>query len=759
MLKSKEYSYLETLNQQQRMAVVTLDGPLLVLSGAGTGKTKVLTSRIAHLLVTGKTKPWNIMAVTFTNKAAREMKERVAEIIGPSSEQILMGTFHSLGARMLRQHAQLVGLKNNFTIIDTDDQIKLLKQILSFKDIDEKKWPPKFFVNIVNSWKDKGLTPSKITDEQIFLAYNIYGQEIQNQSSQALIREVYIEYQNRLIQSNLADFGDLLIHPLELLRTNSDVLNNWQSKITHILIDEYQDTNTAQYLWIRLLCNKNNDICCVGDDDQSIFGWRGAEVKNILGFDKDFDGAKIIRLEQNYRSTNKILDAANSLIKNNTNRLGKNLWTDLHEGNDLEITGLYNSKEEARFIGESVENHINEKRDLSQIAIMARTFSQLRVIEERFMLIGLPYKVVGTKFYERQEIRDALAYIRIICNSSDDLALERIINVPRRGIGLTSIKKLIIFARDNDIQLLKAAENVISNDKLNNSTKEKITQLVHQIIRWRKLKNEIKPMNLIDLVLEESGYYEMWQNEKNDDSEIRLENLKDFISSTSEFDTLEGFLQHISLMIDNDREKITGEVTLMTLHAAKGLEYEIVYLPGWEEGLFPSSRSIDDKGNDGLEEERRLAYVGITRAKKQLYISHSSNRMIHGLWMSSVPSRFLKELPNNLSTIRSDNFYQGESYNSEVDCYDLDQSQSPEYGPGWERMSNKSLEKSTIATEYKKIENSFKKNNQHEFIKGERVFHVKFGMGNVINSNGDNLEIMFDKAGNKKIKSNYVQKQ
>ena len=759
MLKSKEYSYLETLNQQQRMAVETLDGPLLVLSGAGTGKTKVLTSRIAHLLVTGKTKPWNIMAVTFTNKAAREMKERVAEIIGPSSEQILMGTFHSLGARMLRQHAQLVGLKNNFTIIDTDDQIKLLKQILSFKEIDEKKWPPKFFANIVNSWKDKGLTPSKITDEQIFLAYNSYGQEIQNQSSQGLIREVYVEYQNRLIQSNSADFGDLLIHPLELLRTNSEVLNYWQSKITHILIDEYQDTNTAQYLWIRLLCNKNNDICCVGDDDQSIYGWRGAEVKNILGFDKDFDGAKIIRLEQNYRSTNKILDAANSLIKNNTNRLGKNLWTDLHEGNDLEITGLYNSKEEARFIGESVENHINEKRDLSQIAIMARTFSQLRVIEERFMLIGLPYKVVGTKFYERQEIRDALAYIRIICNSSDDLALERIINVPRRGIGLTSIKKLIFFARDNDIQLLKAAENVISNDKLNNSTKEKITQLVHQIIRWRKLKNEIKPMNLIDLVLEESGYYEMWQNEKNDDSEIRLENLKDFISSTSEFDTLEGFLQHISLMIDNDRENITGEVTLMTLHAAKGLEYEIVYLPGWEEGLFPSSRSIDDKGNDGLEEERRLAYVGITRAKKQLYISHSSNRMIHGLWMSSVPSRFLKELPNNLSTIRSDNFYQGESYNSEVDYYDLDQSQSPEYGPGWERMSNKSLEKSTIATEYKKIENSFKKINQHEFTKGERVYHVKFGMGNVINSNGDNLEIMFDKAGNKKIKSNYVQRK
>ena len=759
MLKSNENSYLEKLNQQQRIAVETLDGPLLVLSGAGTGKTRVLTTRIAHLLMTGKTKPWNIMAVTFTNKAAREMKERVSEIIGPSSEQILMGTFHSLGARMLRQHAQLVSLRNNFTIIDTDDQLKLLKQVLSFKNIDDKKWPPKFFANIVNSWKDKGLTPSKITDEQIFLASNIYKQETQNQSSHELIREIYVEYQNRLIQSNSADFGDLLIHPLELLRTNSDVLNNWQSKITHILIDEYQDTNTAQYLWIRLLCNKNNDICCVGDDDQSIYGWRGAEVKNILGFEKDFDGAKIIRLEQNYRSTNKILEAANSVIKNNTNRLGKNLWTDLPEGKDIEITGLYDSKEEARFIVESIENHINNKRHLSQIAIMARTFSQLRVIEERFMLIGLPYKVVGTKFYERQEIRDALAYIRIICNSSDDLALERIINVPRRGIGLTSIKKLIFFARDNDIQLLKAAESVISNNNLNNSTKDKITRLVHQINRWRALKNEMGPMNLIDLVLEESGYYEMWRNENSDDSESRLENLKDFLSSTSEFSTLEGFLQHISLMTDNDREGITGEVTLMTLHAAKGLEYEIVYLPGWEEGLFPSSRSLDEKGNDGLEEERRLAYVGITRAKKQLYISHSSNRMTYGLWMSSFPSRFLKELSNNLSTINPDNFYQGESYNNEIDHHDFDQSKKPGYGPGWKRMSKESLNKNAIATEYTKIENSFNENIQHEFMKGERVFHIKFGMGNVINSNGDKLEIMFDKAGNKKIKSNYVQKK
>ena len=752
MLKSKEYSYLKTLNQQQRIAVETLDGPLLVLSGAGTGKTRVLTTRIAHLLMTGKTKPWNVMAVTFTNKAAREMKERVAKIIGPSSAQIFMGTFHSLGARMLRQHAQLVGLKNNFTIIDTDDQIKLLKQILSFKNIDEKKLPPKFFANIISSWKDKGLTPSKISEEQIFLASNIYEQEIQNQNPQGLIREVYVEYQNRLIQSNSSDFGDLLIHPLELLKNNSDVLNNWQSKITHILIDEYQDTNTAQYLWIRLLCNKNNDICCVGDDDQSIYGWRGAEVKNILGFEKDFDGAKIIRLEQNYRSTNKILDAANCLIKNNTDRLGKKLWTDLQEGQDIEISGLYDSKEEARFIGESIENHINNKKHLSEIAIMARTFSQLRVIEERFMLIGLPYKVVGTKFYERQEIRDAIAYIRIICNSSDDLALERIINVPRRGIGLTSIKKLIIFARDNDIQLLKAAEIVISNNNLNNLTKEKITQLVHQINRWRVLKNEIRPMDLIDLVLEEAGYYEMWKNDKNDDSETRLENLKDFLSSTSEFDTLEGFLQHISLMIDNDREKITGEVTLMSLHAAKGLEYEIVYLPGWEEGLFPSSRSIDDKGNDGLEEERRLAYVGITRAKRQLYISHSANRMTHGLWMSSFPSRFLKEFSSNLSIISSENFYQGKNYNNE---YDFDQSQKPGYGPGWGRK----FKTNTIGTEYKKIENSFKENSQHEFIKGERVFHVKFGMGNVINSNGDKLEIMFDKAGNKKIKSNYIQKQ
>ena len=748
MLHSDQYNYLQGLNKQQRIAVETLDGPVLVLSGAGTGKTRVLTTRIAHLLVTGKSKPWNIMAVTFTNKAAREMKERVGRIIGPSSEQVLMGTFHSLGARMLRQHCELIGLKSNFTIIDVEDQVKLLKQIINAKNVDDKRWPAKFFLNIISSWKDKGLTPSKITDKHIF------------QYSNGLIKDIYIEYQERLLKSNCVDFGDLLVHPLELLRMNSDVLSKWQSKITHILIDEYQDTNTAQYLWIRLLCSKHNNICCVGDDDQSIYGWRGAEVKNILNFSNDFENSKVIRLEQNYRSTNKILDVANCLIKNNTNRLGKDLWTENNSDQDVEIFNSYDSSDEARKIGEIIEDKIRDKVHLTEIAVLVRTFSLLRAIEERFISIGLPYRVIGTKFYDRQEIRDAIAYVRVLCNPLDDLAFERIINTPRRGIGPTTIKKLSEYGRQNDMQLFHSAENIVNSEIFNNRTVEKIAQFINQIKKWKLLKNEKKPMDILDQVLEESTYYEMWENEKSEEAETRINNLKELLEVISEFDTLEGFLQHVSLMTDNDAGNELGEVTLMTLHAAKGSEYQVIFLPGWEDGLFPSFRSLEEGGEDGLEEERRLAYVGITRAKKELFLSYASNRRINGIWMSSLPSRFLKELPKDIANKIEANDYSAYSLYDENVSYDYTQKfKNQGYGPGWKRMSElkiNNVRDKNLSQLPKNSENNFQIN---KFIKGDRVFHVKFGMGNVININDDKLDIKFDNAGHKKIQSNFVKKQ
>ena len=744
MTQFNKFSYLKKLNKEQKIAVETLDGPVLVLSGAGTGKTRVLTTRIAHLLTTEETKPWNIMAVTFTNKAAREMKDRVSSIIGSSSEQIFMGTFHSLGAKMLRQHCELVGLNRNFTIIDVDDQIKLLKQILSFLNVDDKRWPAKLFLNMISGWKDKGLTPNKIKDGDT------------NQSTNNLAKQIYFEYQAKLIQSNCVDFGDLLVHPLELLRTNKDILASWQSKISHILIDEYQDTNTAQYLWIRLLCSKKNNICCVGDDDQSIYGWRGAEVKNILGFTKDFAESKVIKLEQNYRSSKNILEAANFLIEKNERRLGKKLWTDNNEEENVEILNTYDSSEEARKIGEKIEEKIRENMKLSEIAVLVRTTSQMREIEERFISIGLPYRVVGTKFFDRLEIRDTIAYIRILCNSSDNLAFERVINTPRRGIGSTSIKKLLDHAREKDIQLFHVAEDIITFDDFNNNAKERINKFINQVKSWKLLKDHKDPMDLVDIVLEESGYYEMWHNEKSDEADTRLDNIKELLLSISEFDTLEGFLQHVSLMTDNETNNASGEVTLMTLHASKGLEYETVFLPGWEEGLFPSSRSLEDNGDIGLEEERRLAYVGITRAKRKVYISYAASRRIHGLWMSSFPSRFLKELPEELSRMVNSTEYN--LYDENINYNFENKSVNAGYGPAWKRLSNnENLKQSTFISNKPSLNPTFE--SEKEFKTGDRVFHIKFGMGRVTNLNGDKLEINFDQAGHKKIKSNFVEKK
>ena len=730
--------YLEKLNPKQREAVEILDGPLLVLSGAGTGKTRVLTTRIAHLLSSGVTNPWSIMAVTFTNKAAREMKERVSGIIGRSAEQVLMGTFHSIGSKFLRQHAELVGLKSNFSIIDVDDQINAIKQILKDLNIDEKLYPPRLFARIINYWKDKGLIPENITEFE------------KNRFENKFAKNVYINYQKKLKLSNSVDFGDLLLYPLLILKDNLEVLKKWKSKISFILVDEYQDTNTVQYLWLKLLSQPENNICCVGDDDQSIYGWRGAEVKNILGFEKDFPKAKVIKLEQNYRSTGNILASANSLIANNNFRLGKNLWTEDSFGKKILLTGVYDSIEEAKYIVNMIQTLMGEGKLLSNVSILVRTVSQTREIEEQFIKIGIPYKVVGAKFFERQEIRDAIAYLRLIVNSSDDLAFQRIINVPRRGIGLNSIKKIIEFSNINQCSYFESAMEQMLLNSLSPSLKKNLEQFIHQIYKWESLIYDQKPSDLLQLILDDSGYFEMWKKMETLESETRIDNLNELISGMSEYENIKEFLEHVSLMTNNDRIKPDGEVTLMTLHAAKGLEFDYVFLPGWEDGLFPSIRSIDEKGNIGLEEERRLAYVGITRAKKELYISYSSNRRIHGLWMSSIPSRFINELPR-------DNLI--ENLDQGLNLYN-------EYSEDNTHYNNKK-----VSLKFKKYQNKFKPNQlkfgnkenekkaSTNFINGERIFHQKFGMGNIINVNGENLEISFDKAGIKKIKSNFVLKK
>ncbi len=732
-------NYLEELNLEQREAVQTFDGPLLVLSGAGTGKTRVLTSRIAHLLYSGLTKPWNIMAVTFTNKAAREMKERVSKIIGPSADQVIMGTFHSIGANFLRQHSELVGLKSNFSIIDVDDQVTAIKQILKDSNLDEKLYPPRLFAKIINHWKDKGLVPEKITDSE------------KDRFENEFAKDVYIKYQSKLKSSNSADFGDLLLYPLIILKDNIDVLEKWKSKIKYILVDEYQDTNTVQYLWLRLVSQPENNICCVGDDDQSIYGWRGAEVKNILGFEKDFPKAKVIRLEQNYRSTGNILSSANSLIDNNNFRLGKNLWTKDNKGKKILLTGVYDSSEEAKYIVNMSQTLRGEGKLLSNICVLVRTISQTREIEEQFIKGCIPYKVVGAKFFERQEIRDAIAYLRLIVNNADDLAFQRIINTPRRGIGANSIQKIIDFSLSAKCSYFLSSIEQVKLNTLSLSSKKNLERFIFQINKWGTLIYDERPSDLLQLILKDSGYIDMWKKMETIESETRIDNLNELISGMSEFENIKEFLEHVSIMTNNDRINIDGEVSLMTLHASKGLEFDYVFLPGWEDGLFPSIRSVDEKGNIGLEEERRLAYVGITRAKKELYISYSANRRIHGLWMSSIPSRFINELPK------------------ENIIENLDQGL---YLPTGDSEFNDNLNnKSHFLSRHKKIYNhanynqeTFKiktrdKQMSRNFIIGERVFHQKFGMGNVINVNGENLEISFDNAGIKKVRSDFVLKK
>ena len=734
--------WLKGLNTEQANAVTTLNGPLLVLSGAGTGKTRVLTARLAQLVASRTAAPWNILAVTFTNKAAREMKERVTQLVGPMVEQVMLGTFHALAARMLRQHAELVGLKSDYTILDTDDQNRLLKQLMEAEQIDLKRWPPRVLAAQISAWKDKGLRPEKLSISDAGDICNGKGIEL------------YKQYQSRLIMLNAADFGDLLLHMLHVFQTYPDVLAHYQSRLTHIMVDEYQDTNVAQYLWLRLLASEHKNLCCVGDDDQSIYGWRGAEVGNILRFESDYPGAKTVRLEENYRSTGHILAAASSLISKNENRLGKTLYTSMDDGEKLLVSGYWDGQDEARHVASKIEGKLKDGFDLNQIAVLVRAGFQTREFEERFLAIGLPYRVVGTRFYERAEIRDAMAYLRLINQPADDLAFERIINTPKRGLGLATLQIIHRLARAREIPLLAAASALAESDELKPQARRTLIAFCAQIAGWCKQKDTIVPAEFLQVVLDESGYTEMWQKDKAPDAPGRLENLKELVSAIEDFDTLGGFLEHISLVMDNETVSQEGEVTLMTLHAAKGLEFDMVFLPGWEDGIFPSQRTLDESGGVGLEEERRLAYVGLTRARRNVYISFAANRRIHGLWQSSIPSRFVGELP---AAHINEDMAQGLSLGSIEPVLIgalAERAGQPGYGPAWKRLATR-LE-GTSATPARDRDGWLPQSGKHDLKTGERVFHQKFGMGTIDAVEADKLEILFDKAGLKKVVASFV---
>src|SRR5438093_1978385 len=627
--------YLHGLNAEQRLAVETLDGPVLVLAGAGTGKTRVLTTRIAHILSLGRARPAEILAVTFTNKAAREMRDRIGKLLGHTVEGMpWLGTFHAICVKILRRHAELVGLKPDFTILDVDDQIRLIKQILQAANIDEKRWPARLLASMIDGWKNRGLTPDRVPagESQSF--------------ADGRAAKLYAAYQERLKVLNAADFGDLLLESIRLFRENAAVLAQYQARFKYMLVDEYQDTNVAQYLWLRLLGQGSKNLCCVGDDDQSIYGWRGAEVDNILRFEKDFPGAKIVRLECNYRSTAHILAAASHLIAHNEGRLGKTLRTDEHLGEKVTVTGAWDSEEEARSIGEEIEALQRDRHKLNEIAILVRASFQMREFEDRFVAVGLPYRVIGgPRFYERAEIRDALAYLRCVVSPADDLAFERIVNVPKRGLGDATLQSLHDHARAQRIPLMEAARVLVDTEELKPKPRAALRELIAGFDRWRAARDAVPHPRLAEIVLDESGYTDMWQNERSADAAGRLENRKELVRSMEEFENLQGFLEHISLVMDRDGGAADEAVSLMTLHSAKGLEFDNIFLPGWEEGLFPSQRTLDEQGRAGLEEERRLAHVGLTRARRRAKLYLATNRRIHGTWSTTIPSRFLDELP------------------------------------------------------------------------------------------------------------------
>ncbi len=738
-----EPRYLAGLNAPQREAVETVDGPLLVLAGAGTGKTRVLTTRIVHILATRRAFPGQILAVTFTNKAAREMRERIGALIGDAVEGLWIGTFHAIATRILRRHAELVGLSSNFTILDQDDQVRLVKQILEAEDIDDKRWPPRAVHAAIERFKDRGLTPDRV------------GAAEAGDIVDGRIGEIYATYQSRLRTLNAADFGDLLLHCVELFRKDAAVLADYQSRFHYILVDEYQDSNVAQYLWLRLLAQGRNNICCVGDDDQSIYSWRGAEVGNILRFEKDFPGAKVIRLEQNYRSTGPILQAASAMIENNRGRLGKTLWTEAEGGEPIEVRAVWDGEAEARFVGEEIEALQRAGASLDGIAILVRASFQMREFEERLITLGVPYRVIGgPRFYERQEIRDALAYLRVVAQPADGLALERILNVPKRGLGDATLQTLHVFARAQDISLYESIRRLIETDELRPAARSTLRRLIEAFERWRAaLHAGDDPVELVETVLDESGYTDMWRANKAADAPGRLENLKELVSAVGEFESVEGFLEHISLVMDRDDGAAGQMVSLMTLHAAKGLEFDYVFLPGWEEEVFPNRRSVDDGGSAALEEERRLAYVGITRAKKRVWICHASSRRVYNQWLSSAPSRFIDELPEELVEHVTEPGLYGGVAEPTLAWNDPWEASPAGRGPGFARMRGGVRTGSAAPRQGAQMPAPAKAGVQP----GTRIFHQKFGYGTVRANEGGKLEIDFEKAGTKKVMESFVE--
>ncbi|MGB1107547.1 MAG: ATP-dependent helicase [Parvibaculales bacterium] len=740
---------LDGLNDEQNAAVTADDGPLLLLAGAGTGKTRALTTRIAYKIATQQAWPSQILAVTFTNKAAREMKERIGHMLGETVEGMpWLGTFHSLSAKILRIHAELVDLRPDFTILDTDDQIRLLKQLIQAENIDEKRWPARQMAILIDRWKNRGWMPENVPEgEAGFFANGLGG-------------KLYADYQKRLKILNAADFGDLLLECLRLFRENEAVLSEYQQRFKHILVDEYQDTNAVQYLWLRLLAQGHNNICCVGDDDQSIYGWRGAEVDNILRFEKDFEGAQVIRLERNYRSTPHILGAASGLIAANESRLGKTLWTDSNEdGEPVKVRGVWDGEEEARMTADNIEAYQRSGQALNEMAVLVRASFQMREFEDRFISLGIPYRVIGgPRFYERAEIRDANAYLRLIAQIDDDLAFERICNKPRRGLGNVAMQTLQNAARRQGKSLFRMAEEIIDTEELKPAARRALTGFVRAVTHWRSLVDTMTHTELAELVLDESGYTAMWQADKSPDAPGKLENLKELVRSMEEFETLTGYLEHISLVMEAANDDNEDKVSIMTLHAAKGLEFESVFLPGWEEGLFPHQRSLDESGTKGLEEERRLAYVGITRAKQRATISFAGNRRTHGQWNSALPSRFIDELPqDHVEVAESDHAVGGFSNQSR---FSNDFSTSSYNSPGWQRAQNNrsSYKQSAPPTINARAEPVVSSMSSSAFKRGERIFHQKFGYGRIEAIEGNKLTVAFEKAGTKKVLDNYVEK-
>ncbi|PPQ17724.1 AAA family ATPase [Bradyrhizobium sp. AC87j1] len=835
--------YLSGLNPEQREAVETLDGPVLVLAGAGTGKTRVLTTRIAHILSQGRARPAEILSVTFTNKAAREMKHRLGQMLGHAVEGMpWLGTFHSIGGRILRVHAELAQLKSNFTVLDVDDQVRLLKQLLQADNIDDKRWPARMLAGLIDGWKNRGLMPSQVPSGEAAMFANGKGGKL------------YASYQERLKILNAADFGDLLLENIRIFREHPDILRQYQQRFKYILVDEYQDTNVAQYLWLRLLSQApsatkavvpgrvedanydaqlrvgesrdessaldsgsapsahpgmteqaaiaaapnapTKNICCVGDDDQSIYGWRGAEVDNILRFDHDFPGAKVIRLERNYRSTGHILAAASHLIAHNEGRLGKTLRTEDQDGEKVTVTGSWDSEEEARGIGEEIEQIQRRGEKLNEIAILVRASYQMREFEDRFVTLGLPYRVIGgPRFYERAEIRDALAYLRVINSPADDLAFERIVNVPKRGLGDATVQMLHDHARKRRIPLFEAARAVVETDELKPKARGSLREVVAQFDRWRAQREVTAHTDLAQIVLDESGYTEMWQKDRSADAAGRLENLKELVRSMEEFENLQGFLEHISLVMDRDSGADEDAVSLMTLHSAKGLEFDNVFLPGWEEGLFPSQRTLDEQGRAGLEEERRLGHVGLTRARRRAMIYFATNRRIHGTWSTTIPSRFLDELPAanvEITESKGGSAWGGTGGYGASRFDDMEAFGSTYSTPGWQRAqanrnrgggrtggggggfeeqassfssssssgpdfgSFSSRRRGPLTIEGELVAKST--GTTSEFSLSDRVFHQKFGYGRVTKIDGNKLTIAFDKAGEKKVVDSFVQR-